>query len=85
MGLSTEEYYSNWKTLLRASGLSQPLLDAIMSHIDYNEFFGLGVIVITVPPQRELSYFKDEVYWRDGDETKKAESPKQIAALAQRF
>jgi hypothetical protein len=56
-----------------------------MSNIDYHAFYGLGVIVITIQPQKELSYVGDNAYWRVGDETKRADTAKEIAALAQRF
>jgi hypothetical protein len=85
LGISLEDYYAKWKLGFRNSNLSQPLLDSVLSSIDYNEFYGLGVIVITIHPQKELSYFGEEVCWRDGDETKIATSAKQIASLAQRF
>lgn len=85
LGISTEEYYEIWKDGLRKSGLQPPLLDDIMSHFDYHEFFGLGVMVITVRSQRDLSYIDGKVYWRNGDQTEEATEPKKIVALAQRF
>lgn len=85
LNLSPESYYGRWKTGLRASGLSPHLLDAVMSNIGYNNYYGLGVIIISVPPQQELSYVGDKIYWRDGDETKEAESNKRVADLAKRF
>lgn len=83
--LTTERYFSLWKDGIRNSNLQTGVKDQILSNIDYNSFFGLGVIVITVPPQTELTYVGDELYFREGDETKKAEGPRQIAALAKRF
>ncbi len=85
LGLSQEEYYSKWKDNIKKSRLSEDLRDSILSQIDYHAFYGLGVIIITVPPQDELSYYGDEVYWRNGDSTEKATSAKQIAALVRRF
>jgi len=43
------------------------------------------VIVIVIPPQKELSYVGDDVFWRDGDATSPATHSKQIATLAKRF
>jgi hypothetical protein len=57
----------------------------VLSSIDFNDFYGLGVIVMTIPAQKELSYVGDFVYWRKGDETVRAEAAKEIAALARRF
>lgn len=85
LGISIEDYYAKWKDAVKKSLLSPALRDSILSHIDYNSFYGLGVIVFTVPPQKELSYYGDDVYWRDGDSTEIAKTPKQIAGLAQRF
>jgi hypothetical protein len=85
MNISTEEYFVKWKNAIKDSGLSPTVKQSVLSNIDFNSFYGMGILVITIPPQNELSYFKEELYWREGDSTKKAETPKQIAALAQRF
>ncbi|CAM3776885.1 DUF262 domain-containing protein [Castellaniella denitrificans] len=85
LGISVEEYYAKWKDAIKSSPLSQNLRDSILSHIDYNSFYGLGVIIITIPPQKDLSYYGDNVYWRNGDSTEIAKAAKQIAGLAQRF
>jgi hypothetical protein len=85
MKITAEEYFAKWKNAIKDSGLSTSVKQAALSHMDYNAFYGLGVLVITIPPQKELSYFNEELYWRESDSTRKAESPKQIAALAQRF
>lgn len=85
LGLSVEDYYTKWKEAVKQSPFSPALRDSILSHIDYNSFYGLGVIVFTVPPQKELSYYGDDVYWRNGDSTEIATTAKQVAGLAQRF
>lgn len=83
--ISPEDYFSKWKNAIRNSELSQPLKDSVMSNIDYHSFYGLGIIVITIQPQKSLSYVGENLYWRVGDETKQAATAKEIAALAQRF
>ncbi|MGN4051962.1 GmrSD restriction endonuclease domain-containing protein [Pseudomonas sp. SM4] len=83
--ISVEEYYSRWKRSIAESKLSDSLKMSVLSSMDYNSYFGLGVIVITIKPQQDISYFGGEVYWRDGDETKKAEDAKQVATIAKRF
>lgn len=85
LGITTEHYVGKWRDAIRSSGLSSPLKNAVLSHIDYNSFYGLGIIVITVPQQTELSYVGDDVYWRKGDSTELATGAKDIAALAKRF
>lgn len=85
LGESMEKYFSRWKNAISNSMLSQAVKDSVLSNIDYNGYYGLGVIVITVPPQKELSYFKGDVFWRESDSTQKATSPETIVKLAQRF
>ncbi|MEX3785495.1 DUF262 domain-containing protein [Paraburkholderia sp. BR14374] len=85
MGLSVEEYFAKWKHAIKNSALSDHLKDAVLSSMDFNSYYDLGVIVITVPPQKELSFVGEELYWRDGDATKLADQPKQIANMAKRF
>lgn len=85
MQISTEAYVAKWRDAVRNSPLSDALRSSVLSSLDFNDFHGLGVIVITVAAQTELSYFADEVYWRDGDSTKHASTPKQIALIAKRF
>lgn len=85
LDISVESYYAKWKDGIKKSSLSDALKNSVLSSIDFNSFFGLGVIVITVPPQHELSFVGDEVYWRNGDSTELAKDAKTVATLAKRF
>lgn len=85
LGISVEDYFSKWKNAIKNSEISPSLRDSVLSHMDFNSFYGLGVIVISIPPQKELSYVGEEIYWRNGDATELAKAAKQIATLAQRF
>jgi hypothetical protein len=85
LGLSLENYLSKWKDAIKNSKISSPLRESVLSHIDFNEFYGLGIIVITIPSQTELSYFDEEIYWRKGDSTELAKSPKEMVMVGQRF
>jgi len=85
LGISAQEYFTKWKDAIKSSCLSPHLRDSVLSSIDFNEFYGLGVIVITVPAQKELSYVGEDLYWRKGDETTRAVMPKEIADLVRRF
>jgi hypothetical protein len=85
MGLSVENYFSKWKDAIKNSQMSPSLKNSILSNMDFNSFYGLGIIVITIPPQQELSYVGEEIYWRNSDSTELAKTPKQIAMLAKRF
>lgn len=82
---TVEQYYGIVRDRIKNSAISEPLKSGVLSSIDYNSFFSLGVIVLTVPPQKSLSFYGDDVYWREGDTTMKAENAKSIADLAQRF
>lgn len=85
LGISVESYYSKWKDAIKNSKLSDPLKSSVLSNIDFNSFFGLGLILVTIPPQLELSYVDNAVYWRNGDNTHLATEAKEIAMLAKRF
>lgn len=83
--LSVEQYFARWKDIIKKSALTDKLKDSVLSNIDFNSFYGLGVIVITIPSQTELSYVGEELFWRNGDATEAAKTAKQIASIASRF
>lgn len=83
--ISLENYLTKIRDFLSNSGLSEPLKSDVLSSIDYNDFYGMGVVIITVRAQKTLSYVGEYTYWREGDSTKKVESQKQAVALSQRF
>ena len=85
LGISVEQYFSKWKERIKKSALTPKLRDTVLSGMDFNSFYGLGVIVITIPSQSELSYVGEELYWRNGDATELAQATKQIAGIAGRF
>ena len=53
--------------------------------MDFNSFYGLGVITLTVPAQNDVSYYGEEVFFRDGDQTLAAKGARQVADIAKRF
>ncbi|MGN6821099.1 MAG: hypothetical protein ACTHJR_20790 [Sphingomonas sp.] len=85
LGKSVEGYHGIIRDRIKNSAISEPLKTTVLSNIDYNSFYGYGVIIITIPAQTELSFYNDEVYWREGDTTTKAATQKQVADLARRF
>jgi hypothetical protein len=85
LGLSTEDYFAIWKNAVKNSGLSSPLKETVLSNMDFNSYYALGVIVITIPPQKGLSMVGDKVYWREGDSTKEAKQMKEALELQKRF
>lgn len=85
LGEKPEQYFARLKSKIRNSTLSEPLRSEVLSNMDYNDYYGLGLIMITIPTQRQLSYVDEDVYWREGDETVKAVGAARIANLALRF
>jgi Protein of unknown function DUF262 len=85
LNVPLEKYFSLWKDGIRKSALSSALRDSVLSNVDFNSFYGLGVIVITVPSQSELSFVGQEVYWRNADATERADNHKKVAELQKRF
>jgi Protein of unknown function DUF262 len=82
---TVETYVGRWKTAIRNSALSEKLKSDILSSVDYNEYFGLGVLVLRIPRQASPSFVGDTMYMREGDETKEVLTAPQVANVANRF
>ena len=85
LGDSMEQYVARWKNAIRASGLTTELKDSVLANIDVHDYFGYGVILIRVPPQRQLSFLGQKTFERQADETLEVTDMPKIAALALRF
>ena len=85
MGLSVEEYFTLLRDFIASSDTNETLRQSVLGSLNFNDYFGLGVFVITVPRQTELSLFEGRVFYRKGDQTCEASKPVEIAAIAQRF
>lgn len=85
LGKKIEDYYSLWKEGLNSAPISEPLKSLVASSMDFNNFYGLGVIIITIRPQSDLSYYGDDVYWRNADSTEQATNMKQAGEISKRF
>lgn len=83
--ITVEQYVQKWKCAIEDSELSSHVKSSVLSSMDYHNYFGLGVIVITVPPQSEPCYVGEEMFWRSGDSTKPVANMKLAAEIAQRF
>ncbi len=82
---SLEDYLATWKNAIKNSALTPSLRDSVLASIDFNDFYGLGVIVITVPAQAEMSWLGDLTFRRESDNTVQVLAAKEIVALAKRF
>jgi len=85
LGETPEKYFARWKLGIENSALSSPLKEDVLSSLSYHDYFGLGVIVITVPPQRELAFVGNTTYSRKGSETVEVADVKGISDLGKRF
>lgn len=79
-----EEYIRMWSEEIRKSKLSEPLKSQVLSSLDWNDFYGKGLFIITVPEQNDVSDIDELFYWRDADNTKEAKG-KEISMLTKRF
>jgi hypothetical protein len=61
------------------------LKGSVLSAFDYNNYFGLGLIVLRIPSQAAPSFVSDDLYFREADQTIKAKTAKEIATVAARF
>ncbi|MCD2169568.1 DUF262 domain-containing protein [Microbacterium sp. JC 701] len=85
LGETPEVYFSRWKNAIKNSALSTPLVESVLSSMSYHDYFGLGVIVISVPPQKALSFVGKDIFYRSADDTMLADDGLTIAGLAARF
>ena len=85
MAVTAERYHQLIRDAIRLSSLSDPLKTNALACIDYNSYFGLGIIIISVRPQSVESYLGDDIYYREGDETRKAKTSKEAGAVTARF
>jgi len=85
LGESVEDYFSRFKNKIRNSTLSQPLRDDVLAAMDYHDYYGLGVIILSVPAQKELAFYGEDVYYRSGDETVRAAGQKDALQISKRF
>lgn len=86
LGLTTEQYFAMWRDRIRRSELSEYLKSDVLSGLRFNEYYGLGVIIIRVPAQKEVSYVGDRMWVRKADETIDITgNAKEVAGIVGRF
>lgn len=85
LGKTMEDYVQILVNYIKNSGISDHTKGAVLAHIDFNSYFDLGVLVISIPPQKELTYLGDELYRRDGSNNALVSAAKDVVALNSRF
>lgn len=85
LGVTLEDYCRRIVGFIKASPLSEALVSSVLSNIDIVDYRSLSVIRIKIPSQPEISYYGEEVYERQYNNTVKIESPKAVMAIAKRF
>ncbi|MFJ9365292.1 DUF262 domain-containing protein [Nocardia sp. NPDC101769] len=83
--ISNEDYFSLWRDGIASSALSDALKSDVLSNMTWNNYHGLGLIVITIPKQKDTSYFDGAVYTRVGDTLNKATTAVDIVNVSRRF
>lgn len=84
-GITLENYCRRIVGFIKASPLSEALVSSVLSNIDVIDYRSFSVIRIKIPSQTEISYYGEEVYERQYNDTVKIESPKAVMAIAKRF
>lgn len=85
LNISVENYCRRIVGFIKTSELSDFLISSVLSNIDIVDYRSMAVVRIKVPSQTEISYYGDEVYERQYNNTVKVESAKAITTIAKRF
>jgi len=85
LGESMDLYFGRLKTHIQNSGLSEPLKSGVLASLTFCDYFGLGIVVINVPPQGEVSTVDGRVFVRSGESTEEVTAAEDIVAVARRF
>jgi len=84
LGESMEKYFGRIKTTIENSDLSAPLKAAVLASVSFNDYFGMGVVIINVPAQTAVSTVGEHVFVRQGDSTLEV-TGRALVDVASRF
>lgn len=84
LGDSMEQYFHRIKAAIATSDLSEPLKSAVLASLSFNDYFGMGIVVVNVPEQKDVSTIGDRVFVREGDSTIEV-TGKAMLDVARRF
>jgi hypothetical protein len=85
LGESMEAYFGRIKATIENSDLSEPLKSAVLASISFNDYFGMGIVMINVPAQSEVSTLGEAVFVRHGDSTVEVSGGPALLDVAKRF
>lgn len=85
LAISPEQYIQKWRDAVSNSQLSEPLKSQVLNNLDFNNYYGLGVLMIAVPPQKEMATYENRVFERSGDQTVEVTDVRKIGDIARRF
>lgn len=83
--LSKEDYVGKVVNYIKNSKLSDHTKNSVLAHIDYNNYFDLGILVIPILNQNEVTYLGDDLYKRVGSSNNLVIKPKDIMEVGARF
>lgn len=83
--ISVDQYCAQIKDIIDHSNLSQALKLSVLTNIDIITYHGLSVVVIIIPPQKEISFIADRVFVRKCSSTTEVTNAREIIALASNF
>ncbi|MBM7820587.1 hypothetical protein JOE63_003064 [Cellulosimicrobium cellulans] len=69
LGENVEAYVQRIRNAIANSQLSEPLKGSVLSSLAYSDYYGLGVLVVRIPEQSDVSTLGDKVFVREGDQT----------------
>lgn len=84
-GISIDKYCAQIKEIIDNSALSQALKLSVLANVDVVTYQGFSVIVIIIPPQKELSFIGDKVFVRKCSSTTEVTNSREVIALANKF
>ena len=85
MKISIDKYFAQIKDIIDNSNLSDALKLSVLANVDVITYHGFSVVVIMIPPQREVSFVGDSVFIRKCSSTIEVRNSREIIALNNRF
>lgn len=85
LGESVEDYFLRIKTAIQNSELSEPLKSEVLSSMSFNDYYGMGLIIVNVPTQSNASTVGEAVFVREADSTIEVTGGRALLDVGARF